>query len=155
MAILLRGKELAQRIKEDLKAQVVDLKARFSRPILLCAISVGEDSASLSYMRSQRKTAEFLGIDYKIEQLSEETTESELIDFIEALNQDSAISGIILQMPLPSSIDAKKVLEHINPLKDVEGVHPQNMGRLFLGDFRIVPLLLFLLLSLLSHLRSI
>ncbi len=84
-------------------------------------------------MKSQKKGCEEIGIDYQVEQLSQDISEEELIQFIKEKNQDEKITGIILQMPLPQQINAEKVQEAIEPSKDVEGMNPQNMGLLFYG----------------------
>jgi methylenetetrahydrofolate dehydrogenase (NADP+)/methenyltetrahydrofolate cyclohydrolase len=132
---LLEGKPIAAKIKEDLKKRIQELKLK---PVL-ASIQVGENAGAEAYARSQKKTAENLGIEYQFHKLNQDTKEQELIDFISRLNKDKGISGIILQMPLPAHIDYKKMSNFILPDKDVEGMHPENMGKIPFGKARILP----------------
>ncbi len=126
---LLEGKPVAARIKESLKKQIQELKLK---PVL-ASIQVGENTGVEVYVRSQKKTAEILGIEYNFHKLSQGIKEQELIDFVQRLNADNGVAGIILQMPLPAHIDYKRMSSFILPEKDVEGVHPVNMGKIFFG----------------------
>lgn len=119
MAKLLKGSILAGKIKEGIKLQVASLK---TKPVL-GSILVGDDPGAAAYVKSQAKTAESLGIIYKLHQLDKNITENALIDFILNLNADKTVNGIIVQMPLPEAIDYKLVSERVLPLKDVEGMH--------------------------------
>ena len=132
-AQLIDGKAVAKRVKEEVKKEIVKLKEKHKSFPLLLAVQVGENPASAAYLKSQRKGCEEVGIDYQVQQLPQEVSEEELIQFIKEKNQDGKTTGIILQMPLPQQIDAEKVQEAIDPLKDVEGVNPQNMGLLMYG----------------------
>ena len=132
---LLEGKPIAARIKEDLKKQVQELKLK---PVL-ASIQVGENAGAEAYAKSQRKTAENLGIEYKFCKLNQDTKEKDLIDFIQKLNEDKTVGGIILQMPLPPHIDYKKMSNFISPQKDAEGMHPVNMGKITFGKAMILP----------------
>ena len=134
-AKLLEGKVLAQGIKEKLKQTL----STFERKPLLASIQVGENPASQSYAKSQAKTAEALGIDYALHSLKQDTTEQDLIEFIKKLNRDKKTTAIILQLPLPKDIDAKKIVSYIDPLKDAEGMHPENLGRVLLGETTVLP----------------
>jgi methylenetetrahydrofolate dehydrogenase (NADP+)/methenyltetrahydrofolate cyclohydrolase len=132
---LLEGKPIAARIKEDLKKQIQELNLK---PVLT-SIQVGDNAGAEAYAKSQRKTAENLGIEYRFHKLSQDTKEQELIDFINKLNEDKGVNGIILQMPLPAQIDYKKMSDYIQPQKDVEGIHPANMGKIVFGKAKILP----------------
>ena len=138
-AQLIDGKAVAGRVKEQLKKEIAKLKEEHKSFPLLLAVQVGENPASAAYLKSQKKGCEEVGIDYRVQQLPQEISEEQLIQFIKEKNQDKKITGIILQMPLPKQIDAEKVQEAIEPSKDVEGVNPQNMGLLFYGWPGIVP----------------
>jgi len=138
-AKLIDGKAVAKKVKEELKKEIVELKEKHKSFPFLLAVQVGENPASAAYLKSQKKGCEEVGIDYQVQQLPQETSEKELIQFIKEKNQDSKITGIILQMPLPEQIDAEKVQEAIDPSKDVEGVNPQNMGLLMYGWPGLVP----------------
>lgn len=132
---LLEGKPVAARIKEDLKKQIQELNLK---PVL-ASIQVGDNAGAEAYAKSQRKTAENLGIEYRFHKLSQDTKEQELIDFIKKLNEDKGVNGIILQMPLPAHIDYKKMSSFIESAKDVEGIHPANIGKLTFGMAKVLP----------------
>jgi methylenetetrahydrofolate dehydrogenase (NADP+)/methenyltetrahydrofolate cyclohydrolase len=134
-ARLLDGKALAAGIKEKIKKEIDSLE---SKPRLV-SIQVGENPASEVYLKSQRKNAEGLGIEYNLEKLSERVSQDELIALLNRLNNDRAVNGIMVQMPLPSQINAKVISRHISALKDVEAVHPQNMGEIIFGNAKIFP----------------
>lgn len=135
MAKLLEGKPIAERIKEDIRQQVLSLK---NKPVL-ASIQVGENAGAASYIKSQAKLAENLGIEYRLQKLNQETSEDALIGFIERLNGDRSVNGIIVQMPLPQQIDYKKISQQISDDKDVEGMHPANIGKILFGKTRIIP----------------
>ena len=132
---LLEGKPIAARIKEDLKKQIQELQLK---PVL-ASIQVGENVGAEAYAKSQRKTAESLGIEYKFYKLNQDTKEKDLIDFIQRLNKDKSINGVILQMPLQAHIDYKKMSDFILPEKDVEAMNPANMGKITFGKAMILP----------------
>ncbi|MFH1201545.1 MAG: bifunctional 5,10-methylenetetrahydrofolate dehydrogenase/5,10-methenyltetrahydrofolate cyclohydrolase [Candidatus Omnitrophota bacterium] len=134
-AKLLEGKPLAERIKEQIKK---DISALSVKPVL-ASIQVGENAGAAAYVNSQKKTADGLGIDYQLHNLAEDTTEADLIKFIQKLNADMSIHGIIVQMPLPSQIDYKKISQFISPVKDVEGMHPENIGKIIFAKAQILP----------------
>jgi methylenetetrahydrofolate dehydrogenase (NADP+)/methenyltetrahydrofolate cyclohydrolase len=134
LARLLEGKPVAEKIKQEIKNQVLNLK---QEPVL-ASILVGDNAGATTYVKSQVKAAEGLGIVYKLFQLDQEITEKALIDFILKLNADKSVNGIIVQMPLPRHIDYRKISEVILPIKDVEGVHPENTGKLFFSRPRVV-----------------
>ena len=136
---LIDGKAVAMRVKEEVKKEIVELKKKHKSFPLLLAVQVGENPASAAYLKSQKKGCEEVGIDYEVQQLPQDASEKELIQFIKEKNQDSKTTGIILQMPLPVQMDAEKVQEAIDPLKDVEGVTPQNIGFLMYGWPGLVP----------------
>jgi len=132
---LLEGKPLADKIKEDIKQQVNALK---NKPVL-ASIQVGDNSGAESYAKSQKKTAEGLGIEYQFHKLSQDITEAAIVEFIQKLNSDKSINGIIIQMPLPAQIDYKKISQFILPDKDAEGMHPANIGKIIFGKAKILP----------------
>lgn len=135
MAKLLEGKPLADKIKEEIKQ---DIAVLLEKPVL-ASIQVGDNAGAEAYIKSQRKNAENLGIEYQLHKLSADTPEHSLIDFIKNLNNDNAVKGIIIQMPLPAQIDYKKMSQHILPKKDVEGMHPENIGKIVFGKTRLIP----------------
>ena len=135
MAKLLEGKPLSEKIKEEIKQQVSSLK---KKPVL-ASIQVGDNPGAEAYAKSQKKTAEGLGIEYQFHKLSQDTTEASLIEFIQKLNSEKSINGIIIQMPLPGQIDYKKISQFILPEKDAEGMHPANIGKIVFGKANILP----------------
>ena len=135
MAKLLEGKPLAEKIKEEIKSEVSSLK---KKPVL-ASIQVGDNAGAEAYVKSQKKTAEGLGIEYQFHKLAQDTTETALIEFIQKLNADKSVNGIIIQMPLPGQIDYKKISQFISPEKDAEGMHPANIGKIVFGKANILP----------------
>lgn len=135
MAKLLEGKLLAEKLKEEIKESVQSLKFK---PVL-ASIMVGENAGAQAYVRQQKKAAENLGIDYQLHILEANTQESALIEFVNKLNIDKSVNGIIIQMPLPAQIDYKKISQFILPEKDIEGMHPANIGKVLFAKARIVP----------------
>lgn len=131
-AKLIDGKKIAAEIRENLKREIENLKEK-GKPPALSAIQVGEDPGSKVYIRSQKRSCEKAGIEYNLHQFDEEVTQKELVKFIQKLNQDPKVSGIILQMPLPSHMDARYLQRMIDPKKDAEGVSPANMGMIVYG----------------------
>jgi methylenetetrahydrofolate dehydrogenase (NADP+) / methenyltetrahydrofolate cyclohydrolase len=127
---LLDGKALSDTIKEELKAEVAALVATGERPPHLVAILVGENPASQTYVANKVKACEFVG--YRSTELRYESTLTEkfLLKKLQALNEDPEVDGILVQLPLPEQISATKVIETISPLKDVDGFHPINIGRM-------------------------
>jgi len=138
-AKLLDGKALAANLKEKIKNEIQELKARHNTAPKLVSMQVGENPASEVYLKSQRKNAENLGVEYYLEKLDASTTQEGLIKTIDKLNKDKNVHGIMIQMPLPKQIDAKLISRYITPLKDVEAVHPQNMGEIVFGNAKILP----------------
>lgn len=129
-AQLLNGKAVAAALKEEMRAKVSDKMAAGMRQPGLAVILVGEDPASAIYVRNKADACEQVGIRSFHHQLSADISEQALIDLIIQLNNDKNVDGILVQLPLPPHIDAEKVLEAIDPHKDVDGFHAYNLGRL-------------------------
>lgn len=139
MATLLQGKQLAEKVKTALAADIKNLKVQAGVVPVLASIEVGDDKGVGMYTSMQKKVAEGLGIQYRLLHFSGETRERELIDQVQQLNDDGSVNGIIIQLPCPVHIDDRKISQHIRVDKDVEGIHPENLGRLFLGQARFIP----------------
>ena len=137
MAELINGKLISQQIKDELRIEVEELKKQ-GKDCCLAVIQVGNDPASTVYVSNKKKACEYIGIRSLAYELEEDTTEEELLELIEKLNADTSVHGILCQLPLPSHIDEKKVLNTISPQKDVDGFHPQNVGALVVGEFGFV-----------------
>ncbi len=133
MAQLIDGKAIAAQIKEELKEQVAALKEQ-GREVSLAVIQVGEDKASSVYVNNKKKTCEYIGIRSLSYHLPEEVSEEELLKLINTLNQDDAVNGILVQLPVPKHIDEDRVIKAIDPKKDVDGFHPQSVGALSIGQ---------------------
>ena len=138
MTQILDGKALAGKIREELKEEVQQLSKSGITPSLT-VILVGEDPASQVYVRNKERAATEVGIHSNVIRLSEETTQEELLGYVNTLNHDASVHGILVQLPLPKHIDTDAVLEAIVPEKDVDGFHPVNLGKLLQKDESIVP----------------
>lgn len=134
----LDGKKLAIKIREDLKKRVENLKKNGIKPCL-AVILVGEDPASKVYIRNKKKAAEKVGMETFDKLLPETTTEEELIKLIKKLNNDPKIHGILVQLPLPKTINEQHVMQAIDPAKDADGFHPMNIGKLFMNQAQLIP----------------
>ncbi|WP_242103899.1 bifunctional methylenetetrahydrofolate dehydrogenase/methenyltetrahydrofolate cyclohydrolase FolD [Lysobacter sp. M2-1] len=138
-ARILDGRRIADELLDDLKTQVdARVAAGRSRPGL-AVVLVGQDPASQSYVRNKRRAAQKVGIEAFDFDLPRDTTESELLELIERLNHDPAVHGILIQLPLPGIPDASRLIQRIDPGKDVDGFHPENVGHLALREFGLRP----------------
>ncbi len=135
---LIDGKALADKMAVELKAKVDDLKSAGVTPGLV-VILVGENPASQVYVRNKERRATAAGFNSEVIRLSEDTTETALLELIAQLNQDNKWHGILVQLPLPAHISEEKILLAIEPDKDVDGFHPTNMGRLWSGNPVMIP----------------
>ncbi|MDG5788689.1 bifunctional methylenetetrahydrofolate dehydrogenase/methenyltetrahydrofolate cyclohydrolase FolD [Evansella sp. AB-P1] len=137
-AIIISGKELAQEKRLKMKVEVEELVSKGVKPGL-AVILVGDDPASQSYVKSKQKSCKEIGIHSELDVLPVETSEQELLEKIEILNNAKHIHGILVQLPLPSHISEKAVIEAIDPNKDVDGFHPINIGRMMTGQEAFLP----------------
>jgi methylenetetrahydrofolate dehydrogenase (NADP+)/methenyltetrahydrofolate cyclohydrolase len=128
-ARVLDGKAIAQTVRGEVKARVAELAARGITPGL-AVVLVGEDPASHVYVKGKHKAAAEVGVTSFDHKLPAETSQADLLDLVARLARDSAVHGILVQLPLPRHIDATRVLDSIPPEKDVDGFHPDNIGRL-------------------------
>ena len=136
-AQILDGRAIAAKILAQLKEEVEGLRARHGRVPFLLSVQVGMQPASDLFARSQMRAASTLGIGYQLERLPAATTQDELAAKIQQWNTDSKMTGVTIQFPLPSSIDARVVSAGLDPRKDVEGIHPQHIGQAVFGWSRI------------------
>ncbi len=137
-AKLLDGKKVAEGLKARLKEEVAGLKEKGVAPSL-AAVQVGENRASAVYIRNQRASCEEIGIAYALHELPASSSQDEVVAQVKKLNDDDSVTGMILQMPLPEGMDAREVQVEIRPEKDVEGMHPSNMGMLVYGKMDLAP----------------
>lgn len=140
-ARILEGKEFSARIKDEARAAVEALKSEHGVTPGLAVVIVGENPASKVYVRNKHKTCEELGIRSEVIELPEDSTKDQLLETIDRLNADRFTNGILVQLPLPSAIKSheQEILERIDPLKDVDGFHPFNVGKLVTGSPTLVP----------------
>ena len=133
MAFIIDGKKISTEIKDETRDKVAELKAQ-GKEISLAVVQVGDNPASCVYVRNKKKACEYVGIKSVSHELPEETTEAELLDLIDKLNNDDTINGILVQLPLPAHMDENKVIDAISPYKDVDGFHLMNVGALSTGQ---------------------
>ena len=131
--ILLDGLATSQQIKQEIAVEVQHLKAQGHRPPHLAAVLVGENGASLTYVNAKVKACEQVGFQSTLVRRNGDITESDLLELVKELNSNPDIDGYIIQLPLPSHINEHNVLLAIDPIKDVDGFHPENVGRMALG----------------------
>ena len=150
IAKILDGKQIAKEYRQRLKNQVNDLKEYGFTP-KLSVILVGNDGASQSYVKSKKKAAEKIGMISEIIHLDESTSEEVVLSELNRLNNDDTVSGILVQVPLPKQVSEQKVLEAINPEKDVDGFHPINIGKLYIDEQTFVPCTPLGIMEILKH----
>lgn len=138
MATILSGKTVSARIKENLTKEIAELKTNGILPGL-AVIIVGEDPASKVYVGRKEAMCTELGMHSEKFALPEDTTQDELLELVEKLNNDDKIHGILVQLPLPKHLDEKAVINTIRPEKDVDAFHPVNVGKIMIGDYDFVP----------------
>ena len=137
--ILIDGKKIAAELREELKKEVSDLKAKHDKVPGLTVILIGDLTPSQIYVRNKEKSANEVGLKSDVIKYPDTVEEKEILSKIKELNQDNNVSGILVQLPLPKHIDKQKVIETITPDKDVDGFHPMNVGNLSSGYDSSVP----------------
>ena len=137
--ILIDGKKIAAELREELKKEVSDLKAKHNKVPGLTVILIGDLTPSQIYVRNKEKSANEVGLKSDVIKYPDTVEEKEILSKIKELNQDKNVSGILVQLPLPKHIDKQKVIETIDPSKDVDGFHPMNVGNLSSGYESSVP----------------
>src|SRR5512135_3859284 len=138
-AKLIKGAEVAAQIREELKQEVAELKAKHNVTPGLVTILVGENPASVSYVTAKQKTSHELGFYSVQDSQPGDISEEALLGLIDKYNKDPKIHGILIQLPVPKHVDANKVLLAIDPNKDVDAFHPVNVGRILIGNYVFLP----------------
>ncbi|HKM33794.1 MAG TPA: bifunctional methylenetetrahydrofolate dehydrogenase/methenyltetrahydrofolate cyclohydrolase FolD [Lachnospiraceae bacterium] len=133
MTQIIDGKLISTQIKEEVKKEVQMLKEK-GKTLTLAVILVGEDPASSVYVNNKKKACEYIGINSLSFELPADTSETKLLELIQSLNKRNDVNGILVQLPLPKQINEDKVISSIEPKKDVDGFHPQNVGALCIGE---------------------
>lgn len=138
MSIIIDGKEVAKEKRKQIKSRVEALKSQ-GKTVGLAVIIVGENPASKVYVNNKKKGCSEVGIESFEYALPENTTEQELKELVEKLNNDDRVNGILCQLPLPEHINEDAVINTISPKKDVDAFHPQNVGHIMIGDYTFLP----------------
>jgi methylenetetrahydrofolate dehydrogenase (NADP+)/methenyltetrahydrofolate cyclohydrolase len=138
-ARILSGKEISQKVRDEVRAEVARFVEQYGRSPGLDVVLVGEDAASVVYTRNKEKASSEVGMRGRLHRLPAETSEAALLELIGSLNADATVDGILVQLPLPKGIREQKVLDAIDPSKDVDGFHPVNVGLLSSGRGGLVP----------------
>jgi len=138
-AQMIDGKKVSQQIKDQLKEEIGELKEKHGLTPGLAVVLVGEDPASTVYVRNKGKASQEVGILSRQFNLTATSTQKEVLDLVHQLNGDSSIHGILVQLPLPDHIEEDAIIQNINPIKDVDGFHPANVGNLILGNPTYLP----------------
>ena len=133
MPLLIDGKKISTEIKDELKVTVEELKKQ-GVETCLAVIQVGDDPASSIYVRNKKRACAYVGIESLSYELPEETTEDQLVKLVKELNENDNVHGILVQLPLPKHINADTIIRTISPDKDVDGLHPESVGRLCIGE---------------------
>lgn len=135
MAKIIDGKAVSQQVKDDIRAEI----ERDKLSIGLAVVIVGNNQASRVYVNNKKKACEVCGIKSYEYALPEETTEEQLLELVDTLNEDKNINGILVQLPLPKQINEEKIIERISPLKDVDAFHATNVGKIMIGNYAFLP----------------
>ncbi len=138
-ATILDGKAMAGQIRVEIAERVADFIQNNATIPSLAAVVVGDDPASAVYIRNKRRACERVGIESQLHRLPDDATEDDLLALLAKLNKNSQVHGILVQLPLPKQIAAERVLGAVNPVKDVDAFHPENIGRLVQGRPRFLP----------------
>ena len=134
MAVIIDGKGIAKQIREEVAVGVKHLKAKYGIVPKLCVVLVGDDPASQIYVRGKEKACAEAEMSSETRRIPSSVKEKQLVDLLRELNADKSVHGILVQLPLPKELDAVRILNEISPEKDVDGLHPLNMGKLLKGE---------------------
>ncbi|MDD6081719.1 MAG: bifunctional methylenetetrahydrofolate dehydrogenase/methenyltetrahydrofolate cyclohydrolase FolD [Oscillospiraceae bacterium] len=138
MATVISGKEVSQKVKGEVREKALALKEK-GIEVGLAVVIVGDNPASRVYVNSKKKACEEVGFNSYEYALPEETTQQELLDLVEELNNDEKVNGILVQLPLPKQIDENAIINAISPDKDVDAFHPFNVGKIMIGEYAFLP----------------
>ncbi len=150
-ADIIDGRELAQAVRDEVHSDIQDWTDAGGRPPFLSAVLVGENPASEAYVRGKEKDAAEVGIETETHHLDADTTQEDLLELVYDLNADPSVDGILVQLPLPDPIDEQTIIDAVDPSKDVDGFHPENLGRLMRGSPRYIPATPYGIMQMLSR----
>jgi methylenetetrahydrofolate dehydrogenase (NADP+)/methenyltetrahydrofolate cyclohydrolase len=149
--IILNGRDVADEVLKKLEGDIKSIKATNKRLPGLAVILIGDNPASKTYVSNKEKMCKKTGINSQVYKLPTETSEKELLLLIDKLNNDNGIDGILLQLPLPIHLKFEKIITHLNPLKDVDGLHPENLGKLLSNQECLKPCTPIGVIKILKH----
>jgi methylenetetrahydrofolate dehydrogenase (NADP+)/methenyltetrahydrofolate cyclohydrolase len=139
MAQIIDGRQISAQVKEQVRAEAAELLEKHGVQAGLAVVIVGNNPASRVYVNNKKKACETVGFRSFEYALPEETTQEELLELVDTLNKDDKVNGILVQLPLPAQIDETAIINAISPEKDVDAFHPQNVGRIMIGDYAFLP----------------
>ena len=139
MAQIIDGKAVSAAVKQEVADEAAKLRAENGLKVGLAVVIVGNDSASRVYVNNKKKACEAVGFQSFEYALDENTTQEQLLDLVNVLNRDDRVNGILVQLPLPKHIDEKAVINAISPAKDVDAFHPENVGKIMIGEYSFLP----------------
>ena len=148
---LIDGRELSQAVRDEVRADIAAWTDAGYRAPFLSAVLVGNNPASEAYVRGKEKDAAEVGIETETHHLDADTSQETLLDLVHDLNANPSVDGILVQLPLPDHIDERTVIDAVNPSKDVDGFHPENLGRLLRGTPRYIPATPYGIMEMLSR----
>ncbi|MBR2283603.1 MAG: bifunctional methylenetetrahydrofolate dehydrogenase/methenyltetrahydrofolate cyclohydrolase FolD [Ruminococcus sp.] len=139
MAQIIDGKAVSAAVKDEVAAEAARLREERGLKIGLAVVIVGNDQASRVYVNNKKKACEAVGFQSYEYAMDEDTTQEQLLDLVNVLNRDDRVNGILVQLPLPGHIDEKAIINAISPEKDVDAFHPENVGRIMIGEYSFLP----------------
>ena len=139
MAQIIDGKAVSAAVKQEVADEAAKLRDEKGLKVGLAVVIVGNDSASRVYVNNKKKACEAVGFQSFEYALDENTTQEQLLDLVNVLNRDDRVNGILVQLPLPKHIDEKAVINAISPAKDVDAFHPENVGKIMIGEYSFLP----------------
>ena len=148
---LIDGRTLSQAVRDDVRSEIVVWTGDDHRPPFLSAVLVGDNPASEAYVRGKEKDAAEVGIETETHHLDADTSQEELLNLVYDLNTDASVDGILVQLPLPDHMEERTVIDAVDPSKDVDGFHPENLGRLMRGNPRYIPATPYGIMEMLSR----
>ena len=148
---LIDGRTLSQAVRDDVQSEIDAWTGDDHRPPFLSAVLVGDNPASEAYVRGKEKDAAEVGIETETHHLDADTSQEGLLDLVYDLNTDPSVDGILVQLPLPDNIDEQTIIDAVDPSKDVDGFHPENLGRLMRGNPRYIPATPYGIMEMLSR----
>ena len=148
---LIDGRTLSQAVRDDVQSEIDAWTGDDHRPPFLSAVLVGDNPASEAYVRGKEKDAAEVGIETETHHLDADTSQEGLLDLVYDLNTDPSVDGILVQLPLPDHVEERTVIDAVDPSKDVDGFHPENLGRLMRGNPRYIPATPYGIMEMLSR----